>query len=61
MRVQSLGQEDPLLGGHGNPSQYSCLGNPVDRGAWQAADHRVAKESGMIRQLNNNVENLGAL
>ena len=23
-------------GGHGNPLQYSCLGNPMDRGVWQA-------------------------
>ena len=23
-----------VLGGHGNPLQYSCLGNPMDRGAW---------------------------
>ena len=30
-------------GGHGNPLQYSCLENPVDRGAWWAAVHRVAK------------------
>ena len=30
-------------GGHGNPLQYSCLENPVDRGAWQATVHRVAK------------------
>jgi len=29
--------------GNGNPLQYSCLGNPVDRGAWQAAVHGVAK------------------
>ena len=28
---------------NGNPLQYSCLGNPIDRGAWQATDHRVAK------------------
>ena len=28
---------------HGNPLQYSCLENPMDRGAWQAAVHRVAK------------------
>ena len=27
-------------GGHGNPLQYSCLENPVDRGAWQAVAHR---------------------
>ena len=30
-------------GGHGNPLQYSCLGNPMDRGAWQATVHRVTK------------------
>ena len=29
--------------GHGNLLQYSCLENPMDRGAWQAAIHRVAK------------------
>ena len=30
-------------GGNGNPLQYSCLGNPTDRGAWQDTVHRVAK------------------
>ena len=30
-------------GGHGNPFQYSCLENPLDRGTWQATVHRVAK------------------
>ena len=29
--------------GHGNPLQYSCLENPMDRGAWQAMVHRIAK------------------
>ena len=29
--------------GNGNPLQYSCLGNPMDRGAWWATVHRVAK------------------
>ena len=29
--------------GNGNPLQYSCLGNSMDRGAWQATVHRVAK------------------
>ena len=29
--------------GNGNPLQYSFLGNPMDRGAWQAIVHRVAK------------------
>ena len=30
--------------GNGHPSQYSCLGNPMDRGAWGATAHGVAKE-----------------
>ena len=29
--------------GNGNPLQYSCQGNPMDRGTWQASVHRVAK------------------
>ena len=34
--------------GNGNPLQYSCLGNPMDRGAWRATVRGVAKESDMI-------------
>ena len=30
-------------GGHGNPLQYPCLGNPMGRGAWQATVHGVAQ------------------
>ena len=30
-------------GGHGNPFQYSCLENPMDRGDWRVIVHRVAK------------------
>ena len=30
-------------GGHGNPLQYSCLENPMNRGAWWATVHRVTK------------------
>ena len=30
-------------GGHGNPLQYCCLENPMDRGVWQAMVHGVAK------------------
>ena len=33
--------------GNGNPLQYSCLGNPMDRGAWQATVHGIAKELDM--------------
>ena len=32
-------------GGHGNPLQYSCLENLMDREAWQATVHRAAEES----------------
>ena len=30
-------------GGNDNPLQYSCLGNPMDRGAWWATGHEVAE------------------
>ena len=30
--------------GNGNPLQYSCLGNPTDRGAWGATVHGLAKD-----------------
>ena len=38
-------------GGNGNPLQYSCLENPMDRGAWWAIVHGVAKESDTTEQL----------
>ena len=38
--------------GNGNPLQYSCLGNPVDRGVWRAAVHGVAEELDMTEQLS---------
>ena len=34
--VQFLGQEESPGEGNGNPLQYSCLENPMDRGVWQA-------------------------
>ena len=40
--------------GNGNPLQYSCLENPVDRGAWWTPVHWVAKESDTMERLNNN-------
>ena len=39
-------------GGHGNPLQYSCLENPMDRGAWQATVHRVTKSWTRLKQLS---------
>ena len=40
--------------GNGNPLQYSCLGNSMERGGWRGTDHVVAKESDMTQRLNNN-------
>ena len=50
----------PALGrspgeGNGNSLQYSCLENPIDRGAWWATVHGVAKESGTTERLSTNV------
>ena len=42
-----------LGGGSGSPLQYSCLGNPMGRGAWWAAVHGVAKSSDLTYRLNN--------
>ena len=36
-------------GGHGNPLQYSCLENPMDRSAWQATVHRITKSQIRLR------------
>ena len=41
--------------GNGNPLEYSCLGNPMDRGTWQAAIHGVTKESDTTKRLNKNI------
>ena len=38
--------------GNGNPLQYSCLENPIDRGTWKATVHGVAKSRTQVRQLN---------
>ena len=38
---------------NGNPLQYSCLGNPMDRGAWRATVHGVAKNQTRLRTAHN--------
>ena len=40
--------------GNANPVQYSCLENPMDRGAWWATVHGVPKELDTTERLNNN-------
>ena len=39
-------------GGNGNPLQYSCLENPMDRGAWWATVHSLAKSRTRLKQLS---------
>ena len=53
MQIRSLDQENPLekeMVTH--PSML--VGNPMDRGAWRATNHGVAKESDTTYQVNNN-------
>ena len=38
--------------GHNNPLEYSCLENPMDREAWQATVHAVAKSQTRLKQLS---------
>ena len=49
-QVQSLGQKD--LEGCGNPLQYPCLENPMNRGAWWAIVHGVTKSRTWLKQLS---------
>ena len=46
------GQEDPLEEGVANPLQYSCLENPMDRGAWWATVHGVTKSRTQLKRLS---------
>ena len=39
-------------GGHGNPLQYSCLENPMDRGAWRATVHGGAQSRTQLKRLS---------
>ena len=47
MQVRPLDWEDPLEKEVDDPLQYSCLGNPMQRGAWLAKVHGVTKKSDM--------------
>ena len=46
-------------GGHGNPRQYSCLENPMDRGAWWATVHRTAKSWTRLKHLSTYPQDTG--
>ena len=45
-----------LGGGHGNPLQYSCLENPMARGAWRATVHGAAKSRTRLKRLNTHTQ-----
>ena len=45
-----LGLGGSPVEGNGNSFEYSCLGNPIDRGAWKAMVHVVAKELDPTKQ-----------
>ena len=49
--IPGLGRS--LWEGTDNPLQYSCLGNPMDRGAWWAVVHGVARESDIVQLLSH--------
>ena len=47
-------------GEHGDPLQYSCLENPMDRGAWRAAVHKVAKSWTQPKGLSTHAPEVNA-
>ena len=46
------GLERSPEGGHGNPLQYSCLENPMNRGVWQATVHGIAESQTQLKRLS---------
>ena len=46
-------------GGHGNPLQYSCLENPMDRGAWWATVHGVTERRTRLNRLSTHADLVG--
>ena len=50
-QVESLSRRSPG-GGNGNPLQFSCLENPMERGTWLAAEQKVCKKSDATEQIS---------
>ena len=53
--VRNLGREDSPGEGNGNPLQYYCLENPMDRGAWWATAHGVAKSQTRLSDFTHSL------
>ena len=54
--IPGLGRSPEV--GNGNPLQYSCLDNSMDREAWQSTVHGVAKSQTQLKQLSKHVESI---
>ena len=55
--VGSIPESERSPGGqHGNPLQYSCLENPMDRGAWWATVHGITKNQTRLNRLGTHDE-----
>ena len=52
IQVRSLGQKDAPGEGKGYPLLYSCLENSMDRGAWWAVVHSIAKSRTRLKRLS---------
>ena len=48
-RLKQLSLHACIGEGNGSPLQYSCLGNPMDRGAWQAEVQRVTESQSLLK------------
>ena len=53
-----LGLGRSPVGGLGNPLQYSCMENPMDRGAWWAVVHRISKSWTQLKRLSMQLPNM---
>ena len=58
MQVQSLGQEDPLEKEMATRSSILAWKNPMDRGAWRAVVHGVAKSWTRLRRLSTHTQHI---
>ena len=56
VQVQFLGPKDSPSVGNGNTLQYSCLGNPIDGGAWRTTVHGIEKQSDRTERLSTHTK-----
>ena len=59
-RLKRLSMHECIGEGNGNPHQYSCLENPIDRRAWWAAVYGVSQHRAQLKRLSSSI-NMQAL